>query len=190
MAAGPDPADGFTARGEELLQKGWMISLVKAHFSDPEGGIFDRDVVRHPGAVAVVPLHEDGSVTVVRQFRGAVDRAVVEIPAGTRDVAGEPAADTARRELAEEAGLAAERVTPLVTLFNSPGFCDQRTEVFVATGLRPCPPARDGVEERYLSVERLDPAAQEALLSGSEPVDATTAVALLLVRAREGGPER
>ena len=72
---------------------------------DPDGEPFERFIVHHPGAVAIVPVDADRRVTLVRQYRAAVDRMVLEAPAGTCDVDGEPPEATARRELAEEAGL-------------------------------------------------------------------------------------
>jgi ADP-ribose pyrophosphatase len=104
--------------------EGWRISLVKATFEAPDGTEFTRDVVRHPGAVAVVAVTDDRRVLLVRQYRGPVDRELLEIPAGTRDVEGEPPQETARRELSEEAGVRAGELRLLARVLNSPGFCD------------------------------------------------------------------
>lgn len=148
-----------------------------------DGEVLERDVVRHPGAVAVV-AYEAGKVVLVRQWRAALQRFILEVPAGTRDVAGEPPAATARRELEEEAGLRAEVVEPLCRILNSPGSSDQVSWLFLATGLTPCAPRPAGPEERAIEVVRLALSDALALCSGDEPVDATTAVALLALAAR------
>src|SRR5208283_3180123 len=91
---------------EELLGA-WLFRVDRLHLLDPSGVPFDRIVMRHPGAATVVPVHEDGTVTMVRQYRASVDAMVLELPAGTLDQPGEPALEAARRELAEEVGLEA-----------------------------------------------------------------------------------
>src|SRR5580704_10905750 len=95
----------FRRVSEEELLRAWLFKVDKYYLEDPNGKPFDRFVVRHPGAVAVVPVHEDGRVTLVRQYRAPVDTMVLEIPAGTCDRQHEPLEATARRELAEECGL-------------------------------------------------------------------------------------
>ena len=102
----------FEMTGEEVIHRGWAITVTLAHFTDPDGVAFDRDVIRHPGAVAVVAITDDDAVVLVQQYRGAVDRWLLELPAGTRDVEGEPAEVTANRELAEEVGYSARRPDP------------------------------------------------------------------------------
>jgi ADP-ribose pyrophosphatase len=79
----------FTKRGETLIHDGFRIRVTVARYETPDGSMVERDMVHHPGAVAVVPLHDDGTVTLVRQFRTALDAYLVELPAGVRDVAGE-----------------------------------------------------------------------------------------------------
>jgi ADP-ribose pyrophosphatase len=176
-----DPA-GFRRLGETELHAGWIIRVARSSWEAPDGERFERDIVHHPGAVAVVPLHDDGTVTVIRQFRAAIGDFIWEIPAGTRDVDGEDPAVTARRELAEEVGLRAADVTHLASVYNSPGFTDQRTEIFVARGLEDCLPARSGVEERFLEVHRV---AADALWAGG-PVDETTALGIRLALGANG----
>jgi ADP-ribose pyrophosphatase len=94
-----------------------------------------RDVVEHPGAVAVVALDDSGSVVLVRQYRHPIRRQLDELPAGVLDKAGEPAVETAKRELAEEAGLAADTWHVLVDLLTSPGMTDEASRIFLARGL-------------------------------------------------------
>ena len=172
----------FRRLREETLFEGRVFSVVNATFADPDGEEFHRDVVRHPGAVAVVPLHEDGTVSLVRQMRPAVGEPVLEIPAGTCDVDGEDLETTAHRELVEEAGLRAKRLERLAAVYNSPGYTDQRTTIFLATGLEACDADPAGVEERWMSVERLPLADAASLIASGHLVDSTTIVGMLLAR--------
>lgn len=94
-----------------------------------------KEIVEHPGSVAIVPIDPDGNLILVRQKRPAVNQDVLEIPAGTRDVEGEDPETTARRELEEECGMTAGRVEHVGSLFPSPGYTSERQEVYLATGL-------------------------------------------------------
>ncbi len=93
-----------------------------------------REVVRHPGAVAIVPVAKGDRIVMVRQYRYAVEEFLLELPAGTREP-GETPEQTAVRELGEETGYCATAVTPLATVFTAPGFCDEALSVFLGTGL-------------------------------------------------------
>lgn len=179
--------EGFVRRSEEPIFDGHLFSVRRLVYTDPDGETFDREVVRHPGAVAVVPLHADGTVTLVRQLRVAVAEPVLEAPAGTCDVDGEDLEATAQRELGEEAGLRAAHLRHLVSVYNSPGYTDQRTAIFLATGLEACETQPAGAEERYLSVEQVALADVEQLVASGRLIDSTTIVGLLLA-ARAVGP--
>jgi 8-oxo-dGTP pyrophosphatase MutT (NUDIX family) len=188
------PLQGFRQLAEEPRFEGHLFKVRALTFADPEGGEFRRDVVRHPGAVSVVPAHGDRTVTLVRQVRVAVGENVLEAPAGTCDVDGEDPETTARRELEEEAGLTAGSLVRLGSVFNSPGYTDQRTILFLATDLAPCRTRPSGVEERWMSTERVALCDVEGLVAGGRLQDATTVVGLLLARhvldgaASESGP--
>ncbi|HMN95431.1 MAG TPA: NUDIX hydrolase [Phycisphaerales bacterium] len=97
-----------------------------------------RDIVRHPGAVAVVAALDDGRLVLVRNFRVAVDAWLVELCAGKLE-SGEEPADAARRELEEETGYAARSIVPMGSFYTSPGFADERMHLFAASGLTPVP---------------------------------------------------
>jgi len=175
---------GFRRVSEEVLLQAWLFRVDRFHLLDPEGNPFDRYVVRHPGAVTVVPVHDDGSVTLVRQYRAAVDAMVLEIPAGTRDKADEPLEATARRELAEEAGLEAARWELLIGTWNTPGVSDQHTTIFLATELSPCASRPEGIEEQYLTVETVRLADLENLVADGSLRDETTVLGLSMARQR------
>ena len=184
--AGPDGLPRFRPTGEEVVHEGWAITLVRAGFVDPEGAAFERDVVRHPGAVAVVAVTDDDSVVLVRQYRPAIDEWILEVPAGTRDVAGEAELRTAQRELAEEVGYAAAEMVLLTRCAITPGFCDEITTVFLATGLTPVALDRQGIEERYMRVEYVPLSGFDALVDDGSIVDATTILGVGLARRRLG----
>jgi ADP-ribose pyrophosphatase len=174
----------FRRVSEEELLRAWLFRVERLHLLDPDGRPFERVVVRHPGAVTVVPAHEDGTVSLVRQYRSAVDAMVLEIPAGTRDREGESAEETARRELAEEAGLEAAKWERLIGTWNTPGVSDQHTTIFMATSLTPTESRPDGIEEGYMSVERHALADIDKLVADGAVKDETTVLGLYMARER------
>jgi 8-oxo-dGTP pyrophosphatase MutT (NUDIX family) len=175
---------GFRRVSEEELLQAWLFRVDRLHLLDPDDKPFERVVVRHPGAVTIVPVHDDGTVTLVRQYRAAVDALVLEIPAGTRDKDGEEPEATARRELAEEAGLEATGWELLIGTWNSPGVSDQHTLIYLATGLSSIPTRPQGVEEGYMTLETVRLDDLEALVADGSLHDETTVLGLYLARQR------
>jgi len=119
----------------EQVYEGRVISLRKDTVAMPGGGDSVREVVTHPGAVAVVALDDDDNVVLLSQYRHPVGTHLWELPAGLRDADGEPPLETAKRELAEEALLAAEQWSLLTTTYSTPGFCDEAVLVYLAEDL-------------------------------------------------------
>ena len=119
----------------EQVYEGRVISLRKDTVAMPGGGDSVREVVTHPGAVAVVALDDDDNVVLLSQYRHPVGKHLWELPAGLRDADGEPPVETAKRELAEEALLSAARWSLLATSYSSPGFCDEQVLVYLAEEL-------------------------------------------------------
>ena len=134
----------------ETVYTGRIISVRKDEVSMPGDTTSQRDVVEHPGAVGVVALDEAGRVLVLNQYRHPVRRRLDELPAGLLDVAGEPALETAKRELAEEAGYAARTWHVLVDTLTSSGMTDEAIRVFLARDLQPC--ERDVQEHEELDL--------------------------------------
>ncbi len=128
----------FTLLRERERFHGRVFSLVDREVVLPNGRTTTLNIVDHPGAVAIVPLHGNGDVVLLRQFRVAAAGEIWEIPAGTRE-AGEAPARTARRELAEETGLRARRWTKLGEFYTAPGFCTETIRVFLARDLEAAP---------------------------------------------------
>ncbi|HEX6310363.1 MAG TPA: NUDIX hydrolase [Acidimicrobiia bacterium] len=147
-----------------------------------DGHTFERHVVHHPGAVVVVPLDHDENVVLVRQYRVAVRRTLLEAPAGKTDVPGEPPDDTARRELVEEVGLRAGKLVKLAVCLNSPGFSDELSHIYLATELTEVPHRRVGPEEASMTIERVALSAVDELVAAGEIVHATSVIGLLLAR--------
>jgi ADP-ribose pyrophosphatase len=137
--------------------RGKIIDVRTDVIRNPEGGTAAREVVEHPGAVGVVALDDEGRVLMIRQYRHPVGRMLWELPAGLRDVAGEPLLQTARRELLEETGYRARDWRVLADYFSSPGIITERLRVFLARGLEEVPAAdRDFVpenEEAHLTLD-------------------------------------
>ncbi len=118
----------------ETVHDGTLLRVRVDTVRLPSGNEKAREVVEHPGAIALVPLLDDGRVVLVRQWRHAVGQVLLEVPAGTRE-AGEEPITTAARELAEETGYTARELVPLGAFYTAPGFCTENIHVFLALGL-------------------------------------------------------
>lgn len=176
--------EGFRLLGEETVHRGYAIEVAVGTFEGPDGHRFTRDVVHHVGAVAVLPLHDDDTVTLVRQYRAPIDADLLELPAGLRDVSDEPPEETAARELAEEAGLRADHYELLCRFHNSPGHSDEIVHVYLATGLHEVDTDLQGIEEQHLTVERLPVDELMAMIADGRLTDAKTVIGVALVHAR------
>ncbi|MEA2828205.1 MAG: 8-oxo-dGDP phosphatase [Actinomycetota bacterium] len=172
----------FRKLAEEVVFTGTLVTATRATFADPSGGTFERDVVHHPGAVVVVPVLDDGRVLLVRQFRAAIAADLLELPAGKRDVDGEPVDTTAHRELAEEVGMAAGRMELLAEFYNSPGFCDEHSFLFLARDLTPCAVSAQGIEEEHMTIETVSLSDVPAMIADRRLVDAKSIIGLCLAR--------
>lgn len=176
----------FGKIAERLVFDGAVVQCYRTTFRAPDGSEFERDVVKHPGAVSVVAV--DGSeVILVRQYRAALGADLLEIVAGKRDVPGEDPVLTAARELAEEVGCVASRFHPLIAIHHSPGFCDEVNHIYLATGLTQADRDVQGVEEQYMTVERLALADVRAAISDGRITDAKSVIGLLLALDRLEG---
>ena len=132
-----DPRDAALAervQTEDVAWRGRIFDVDRLQVKMPDGRMAIRDVVRHPGAVAIVALTADGKICLVRQYRTALGRVTVEIPAG-KLAPGEDPLDCASRELMEETGLRAEQIAFLTTIATSCGFADELIHIYLATGL-------------------------------------------------------
>jgi ADP-ribose pyrophosphatase len=146
----------------------------------PDGTKHDRDIVRHPGAVTVLPLLDDGRICFVRNFRPAVNEYLIELPAGTLEPGEEPA-DCAMRELAEETGYRAGRMRHMLSFCMSPGILDERMHLFVADLLQPGRTALEAGEDLEPLLLTWDKALES--VRRGEIHDAKTLVGLLFFRS-------
>lgn len=175
---------GFERLEEHVVHQGYIWRVSTARFRSPDGEEFMRDVVRSPGAVGVVPVWVDAegtpSVVLIRQFRAPYEELVVEIPAGMRDLPGEPPEETARRELVEEVGMEATELVHLLDMYPSPAMTDSVTTVYLATGLRQVERDLHGPEERHMEVLNVSLAVAIDWIARGDIRDAKTVAGLLL----------
>ncbi len=173
----------FHQVGEEAIWAGHVISLAVGSFVDPDGAPFERELVRHPGSVSVVPLLDDGdTVVLVRQYRAAIDRTLLEIPAGKLDVAGEAPEAAAARELEEEIGWTAGRLVLLAAYYNTPGFSDEHSRTYLALDLTQGTVAAHGIEERHMTVEHVRLSDIARLVADGTICDGKTIIGLTLAQ--------
>ena len=137
--------------GRELIHKGAIIDYYQDTIKIPNGNIAKWDYIKHKGAAAVVAVKEDGRLLMVRQFRNALDRETLEIPAGGLNSVDEPTDIAAARELEEEAGYTAGKMELLISIRTTVAFCDEKIDVYVASDLKRSKQHLD--EDEYLDVE-------------------------------------
>ncbi|MBI4884552.1 MAG: NUDIX hydrolase [Actinobacteria bacterium] len=181
---------GFRQLSESLIHRGHIWRVMVGTFRSPSGEEFQRDIVRSPGAVGVVPVRDIGgapTVVLVCQYRPPLDRMVLEIPAGVRDVPEELTEATAARELAEEVGLRAGQMDYLINYYTSAGMTDSVLHLYLATDLSSVTATAHGPEEEHMEIVELPLAEAIEMVVRGEIRDAKTVIGLLLVDRRLRG---
>lgn len=145
-------------RDRKILFQGLVVDLEQMEVKVGEKGWHVFQIVRHPGGVGVLPLHEDGTVTLIRQLRPAVNQRMLEVPAGRLDPGEDPAV-CAGRELLEETGLVATKLESLGLMYSSPGVFDEVIHLFLATGLA----QQEAEPEHYEDIETVRIPLEDAL---------------------------
>lgn len=190
MSEGPDRSSASEGRS---VFRGRLLDVRVETANYPDGSTGELEIVRHPGACAVLPVVAptercDGGtatgVILLRQYRHAVGGVIWEVPAGKLD-GGESPESCARRELREETGVEAEELHPLTTLLTTPGFTDERIHLFFATGLAFGAPSHEGHE--FIDVRTVDLEAALAMVERGEIGDAKSVACLLLTARRLAG---
>ncbi|HBA70551.1 MAG TPA: NUDIX hydrolase [Lachnospiraceae bacterium] len=128
-------AEEFKRLDRELVYHGAIVDFYKDTVRVPNGNIVEWDFIGHKGAAAVIPVREDGKLLMVRQYRNALDRYTLEIPAGGLNGADEPTKDAAARELEEETGYRSEDLEWLITIRTTVAFCNEKIDIYVARNL-------------------------------------------------------
>lgn len=169
---------------KEVVFPGKIIRLEHWQVALPNGEPALREVACHPGASAVVALDSDGQIILVRQHRIAVDRLTLEIPAGKLDSPDEDPFLCAQRELSEETGMTAQHWQKLTCLETTPGFCNERIHIYLATGLSQgdCHPD----EDEFVAVTRMPLAEAAANVLNGTFRDGKTALAIMMAAALKG----
>lgn len=175
----------FKKVSEELIHSEDWFSFAKAEFEGPIGERIYRYIFRHPGAVGVVPI-EDGNIVLVRQYRPALEMEMLEIPAGKLDIEGEAPEKAAHRELIEEAGLDASKLEELCSFYNSAGFSDEKTVIYLATEMTRVAKIAASVEEQYMTTERIPLEDVYEMIDSGYITDAKTIVGIYSAMRRIG----
>ncbi|MEK5231295.1 NUDIX hydrolase [Lysinibacillus sp. FSL K6-0232] len=164
------------------IYDGRIIKLQIDDVTLPNGQTAKREIIKHPGAVAVIAVTEEGKLVLVEQYRKALERSIIEIPAGKLEPGEEPVV-TARRELEEETGYGAQSLTFLQAFATSPGFADEIIYLFVAKGLYKIDQKADLDEDEF--VELLEVSLEEAqqMVVDQRIYDAKTAFAVVWLAA-------
>jgi ADP-ribose pyrophosphatase len=165
-----------------LVHEGRAIRVFVEEVTLPNGEVVSLDVVRHPGASAVVPFVSEEDVLLIRQYRHAAGGTILEVPAGKLD--GDSPEVCATRELEEEAGQHAGRLEPLATILTTPGFTDERIHLFAAFDLTPVPQRLE--HDEVIEVVRMPLAEALQRVWSGEVSDAKSALALLHAAKRTG----
>jgi ADP-ribose pyrophosphatase len=172
-----------TKRSSRRAYTGKVINVDIDTVEFPNGSVGELEMVRHPGASAVVPFltdphGDDPQILLIKQFRHAAESFIYEIPAGKLD-GNEPPIDCAHRELREETGCTASQMDHVYTFFTTPGFTDEKIHVFMATGLTRGESSHE--KDEFMTIETVTLSQALELVKKGELVDAKTALALLFV---------
>lgn len=177
----PDDRAGERSGLRRRVYTGRVISLDIDTVRFPDGSLGELEIIRHPGAAAILPFVDDirasdPRILLLKQYRYAANGSLYEVPAGRLE-SGESPGACAARELLEETGCTADRLTPWTTFFTTPGFTDERIHLFAASGLHRGASATEADE--FIEVVELVMSRAIAMIRGGEIADAKTALALL-----------
>lgn len=164
--------------------KGNLISLHVDEVELPDGNTSVREVVTHPGAVAVIALTKEGKLVLVKQYRKPLERTLIEIPAGKIEPNEAPEI-TARRELEEETGYTTDDLTYVTSFYTSPGFADELIHVYFTDTLQPLKEKVAGDEDEFIEIVELTIEEAEQYMKQENIYDAKTAYALLYIKLME-----
>jgi ADP-ribose pyrophosphatase len=159
------------------IHQGRVFFLRRDRVRMPNGRETTMDIIDHPPAVTLVPVDEDGSLLLVRQYRHAIGEEILEFPAGVME-AGEPPEESAHREIREETGMSAARLTLLGEFYQVPGYSTEYMYIYLAQGLKPDP--LPGDEDEFITVERYSAQQLFDMARRGEIKDGKTLAALLL----------
>ena len=143
--------DEFKRLKRELVVNGVLFDYYQDTMQIPNGNVAKWDLIDHKGAAAVVAVREDGKLLIVRQYRNALERETLEIPAGGLNNREEPTDAAARRELEEETGCTCETLELLTSIYTTVAFCNEKIDIYVANGLKPGKQHLD--EDEFINVE-------------------------------------
>ena len=166
-------------KSENLLQ-GRAFKVRRDTLKTPDGRETKLDIVEHSGSVVLIPVDQEGNLLFVRQYRHAVGKDLLELPAGTRD-GEEPFEDCAAREIREETGLEAGRLQKLGEFYLVPGYCTELMSAFLATDLKENPLQAD--DDEFLEVEKVPLRQAMEMAEQGRMQDAKSLAALLLARS-------
>ena len=175
-------AEEFKRLNRELVYHGAIVDFYKDTVQVPNGNVVEWDFIGHKGAAAVVPVREDGKLLMVRQYRNALDRYTLEIPAGGLNGAFEPTLDAAARELEEETGYVAGGMEWLITIRTTVAFCNEKIDIYVATDLKPGHQHLD--EDEFIHVEAYTVEELCGKILSGEIEDSKTISAIMSYRAK------
>lgn len=166
----------------ELVYKGTILDIYEDTILTPDGRTAKWDFISHKGAAAVVPVREDGKILMVRQYRNALDRYTLEIPAGAVDYAEEPKLNCAARELEEETGFRSDHLEWLINVNTTVAFCNEFIGIYVASDLIPSKQHLD--EDEYVEVEAYTPQELTEKILNGEITDGKTIAAIMAYRQK------
>lgn len=170
-------SEKFKRLKRELVQHGAIIDIYRDTIQVPNGNIVHWDFIGHKGAAAVVPIRDDGKILMVRQYRNALDRDTLEIPAGGLNGAEESTRDAAARELEEETGYRSEDLSLLLTIRTTVAFCNEKIDIYVAKNLKPGKQHLD--EDEFIHVEAYSIEELSQMIYDRKIEDAKTISALM-----------
>ena len=168
--------------GRALVKHGAIIDLYDDTVKTQAGNIVHYDFIGHKGAAAVVPVRADGKILMVRQYRNAVDRFTLEIPAGGKNGADEPPYTCAMRELEEETGYKTDKMDHLIDIYTTVAFCNEKISIYVADNLIPSHQNLD--EDEFIDVEAVSVEDLTAMILDGTIMDAKTVSAILAYKEK------